>query len=247
MSAGEVIYRMGARWRQENYFRYARIRFALDSHDAYTSTDDDPERSVPNPAKRKAYQKVLAAKTRYEKALADTDAALLAARTPAKGTGTVLITNAEHNAITADRFAAETALEAAQAAHRAIPARVPLGDIAPGQQILETETKLLSHAIRMAAFNTASTLAREIRTNTGYARGDDEAHALIRQALTSSGDIDPSRYGYLTIRLDPLPTRRATAAIGELCDHLTSTETRYPGTDLILRFEIKNRETSPTD
>jgi len=247
MPAGEIIYRMGARWRQENYFRYARIRFALDSHDAYQSTDDDPERSVPNPAKRKAYQQVLASKTRYEKTLADTDAAMLAARTPPPGTSTVLITNTMHNKITADLLTAETALDAAQAAHREIPARVPLGEIAAGQQVLETETKLLTHAIRMAAFNTASTLAREIRTNTGYARGDDEAHALARQALTQSGDIDPRVDGYLTIRLDPLPTRRATTAISELCNHLTTTETRYPGTDRILRFEIKNPETSPTN
>lgn len=239
LPAGELIYRMGARWRQENYFRYARIRFALDSHDAYASTDDDPERSVPNPAKRRAYQKVLAAKTRYEKTLADTDAALLAARTPAPGTNETMITNAGHNTITADLSAAETALQAAQAAHQAIPARVPLGQITPGQQVLETETKLLTHAIRIAAFNTASSLAREVRTNTGYARADDEAHTLIRQALTTSGDIDPSQTGYLTIRLDPLPTQRATTAISELCDHLTTTETRYPGTDRILRFEIK--------
>ncbi|MDQ6754284.1 MAG: hypothetical protein M3017_12990, partial [Actinomycetota bacterium] len=111
LPAGEIVYRMGARWRQENDFRYARMRFALDSHDAYASIDDDPERSVPNPAKRKAYQSVLAAKTRYEETLADTDAALLAARTPAPGTATVLITNTVHNAITADLFAAQTALE----------------------------------------------------------------------------------------------------------------------------------------
>ncbi|WP_426939252.1 putative transposase [Pseudarthrobacter sp. S3] len=244
MPAGEIIYRMGARWRQENYFRYARIRFALDSHDAYTSTDDDPERSVPNPAKRLAYQQVLAARTRYEKTLAETDAAMLAARTPPPGTTTILITNTIHNKITADLLSAETALETAQAAHRDIPARVPLGEIAAGQQVLETETKQLTHAIRMAAFNTASTLAREIRTNTRYARGEDEGHALIRQALTGSGDIDPRIDGYLTIRLDPLPTQRATTAISELCTHLTTTETRYPGTDRILRFEIKNKETS---
>ena len=37
----------------------------------------------------------------------------------------------------------------------------------------------------------------------------------------------------------PLPTRRATKAIAELCEHLTATQTRYPGTDLILRYEIK--------
>lgn len=64
---------------------------------------------------------------------------------------------------------------------------------------------------------------------------------LIRQTLTGNGDIDPTTPGYLTIRLDPLPTQRATAAIAELCNHLTATKTRYPGTDLILRYEIKTR------
>jgi len=39
--------------------------------------------------------------------------------------------------------------------------------------------------------------------------------------------------------LDPLSTRRATTAIAELCEHLTATKTRYPGTDLILRYQIK--------
>ena len=38
----QVIYRMGSRWRQENYFRYARMHFDLDSHDAYATTEDDP-------------------------------------------------------------------------------------------------------------------------------------------------------------------------------------------------------------
>lgn len=239
--AGEVIYRMGSRWRQENYFRYARIHFDLDSHDAYTSADDDPQRSVPNPDKKKAYQKVVAARAHYNQVLAETDAAILAMRTPDPGADEVVITSAMHNAVNAPLRAAEAALDQAEAAHKKIPVRLPLGELSPGQQILDTETKLLTHAIRMAAFNTATTLAREIRTNTGYARASEEAHVLTRQALTGSGDIDTTNPGYLTIRLDPLPTARATAAIGELCQHLTTTQTRYPGTGLILRYEIKNR------
>ncbi len=99
---------------------------------------------------------------------------------------------------------------------------------------------MLTHAIRMAAFNTIAALARAIRVYTGYARANDEAHNLVRQALTGSGDIDPGD-GFLTVRLDPLPTKRATTAIAELCEHLTATETRYPGTDLVLRYEVKNR------
>ncbi|WP_427019098.1 putative transposase [Pseudarthrobacter sp. P1] len=112
---------------------------------------------------------------------------------------------------------------------------------------MDTQTKLLTHAIRMVAFNTMMALAREVRTNTGYARAAQEAHTLLRQALTSSGDIDNTVPGHLTIRLDPLPTRRATAAIAELREHLTSTETRYPGTDLVLRYTIKSTEPAPID
>ncbi|MDJ0358441.1 putative transposase [Paenarthrobacter sp. PH39-S1] len=156
MSAGEVIYRMGSRWRQENYFRYARMHFDLDSHDTYGSTDDDPARSVPNPAKKEAYKQVLTARAHHHHVAAETDAAMLAMKTPAQGAGDIIITNAMHNAINAPLFTAEATLDAAEAAHRAIPARLPLGELAPGQQILDTQVKLLTHGIRMAAYNTGA-------------------------------------------------------------------------------------------
>src|SRR5664280_2888681 len=234
----QVIYRMGSRWRQESYFRYARMHFDLDSHDAYATTDDDPTRLVPNPAKKKAHQQLLAARARYGRALAATDAALLETVSQPPGVS-VLITNAEVDRLTTDLRAAESNLDTAQAAHRAIPARLPLAQVNPGQQVLDIQTKLISHAIRIAAFNTATALARAIRVHTGYARANHEAHTLVRQALTGSGDIDPGD-GTLTIRLDPLPTQRATTAIAQLCEHLTTTHTHYPGTNLILRYEVKD-------
>jgi hypothetical protein len=238
LPTGEVIYRMGSRWRQENYFRYARMHFELDAHDSYAAAQDDPDRLVPNPAKKHAHQQVIAARARHEQVAAATDAALLQARSPKPGTP-VLITNAEHDKLTAALRTAEAALHTAQATHAAIPARLPLAQVNPGQQVLETQTKLLTHAIRIAAFNTASTLARELRIHTGYARKNHEAHTLIRQALTWTGDLDPTTPGVLTVRLDPLPTARASTALAELCEHLTATNTRSPGTDLILRYEMK--------
>jgi hypothetical protein len=153
----------------------------------------------------------------------------------------VLITNTDHDRLTTDLRAAESNLDAAQHAHRAVPARLSLAQVNPGQQVLDIQTKLITHAIRIAAFNTATALARDVRVHTGYARANHEAHTLIRQALTGSGDIDPGD-GTLTIRLDPLPTQRATTAIAQLCEHLTATQTRYPGTNLILRYEVKTRQ-----
>jgi hypothetical protein len=195
---------------------------------------------VPNPAKKTAHQKVLAARARYDHAVAAADAGLLAARTPEPGRDSVTVSNQTHNAVTAPLRAAEQDHEDAKAAHRAIPTRIRLGDIAPGQLVLDTETKQLTHAIRIAAFNTVTALARDLRINTTYARANDEAHTLIRQLLKHTGDIDPTVPGQLTIRLDPSPTRRATDAAAELCEHLTNTKTSYPGTNRILRYEIKN-------
>src|SRR5207247_4386337 len=51
LPAGEVCWRMSSRWREENYFRYARTRFALDALDSYAAVPDDPDRLVPSPAK----------------------------------------------------------------------------------------------------------------------------------------------------------------------------------------------------
>ncbi len=70
---------------------------------------------------------------------------------------------------------------------------------------LDAETKLITHAIRMAAYNAETTLARAL--DGSYARAGDEAYALIREALTASGDIIPAD-GTLTIRLDPLSAPR---------------------------------------
>jgi hypothetical protein len=114
-----------------------------------------------------------------------------------------LITNADHDELTAGLRAAEANLDTAEATHRATPPLgYPLGQVNPGQQVLDIQIKLITPAIRIAAFNTATTLARAIRVHTRYARANREAHALIRQALTDSGDIDPHD-GFLTVRLDP--------------------------------------------
>ena len=49
---------MSSRWREENYFRYARTHFALDALDSYAAVPDDPDRLVPSPAKKAAAARV---------------------------------------------------------------------------------------------------------------------------------------------------------------------------------------------
>lgn len=94
----------------------------------------------------------------------------LALKTPTEGTDELTVTSALHNHVMAPVWEAENALAAAEKIHQGIPAKIPLGDLNPGQHVLDTEVKMIHTSIRMAAYNTAMTIAREIRTNIGYRR-----------------------------------------------------------------------------
>lgn len=235
LPAGEVCWRISARWREENYFRYARTRFALDALDSYAAAPDDPDRMVPNPAKKAAAARVRHAEAAAQAAGAARDAALLELRSPAPGQAAYL-TNQVINALGAPVEAAYLELEQAGQAAAATPARVPLGTLAPDMVRLDAEVKQITHAIRMAACNAETALARALDGH--YARAGDEAYAVIREALAVSGDIWPGD-GELLIRLDPLTAPRRTQALAALCDQLTAAGARYPGTNLILRYEVK--------
>jgi transposase len=235
LSPAQVAYRMAARWRQENYFKYAREHFALDALDSYADQPDDLTRLVPNPAKARAGDQVSAARAQLAAAqggVADAiDAAGIRARLPGSG-GKAIVDPTAGQALTA----ANSDLDAAKAASRETPSHLPLGQVRPGSRLLETERKLLTHAIRMSAYNAESALARLLRPH--YARGDDEARALLREAFTLSGDLQVTG-NTLHVRLDPASAPRRSNALAALCVELTDTATRYPGTDLTLAYSIK--------
>src|SRR5712691_5761446 len=236
LPAAAVAWRMTSRWREENYFRYGRAHFALDALDSYAVIPDDPGRMVPNPAKKTAKAAVASARKALERAEARRDARLAELKDPAPGT-TVVIKNKTLARLEAPVGTARRKLQAAQDAARVVPAKIPLGQHNPKMVRLDTETKLITHAVRMAAFNTEVILARALHGH--YARASYEAAALIREALTTSGDIIPGD-GMLTVRLDPLTAPRRTRALATLCSQLTETRTCYPGTELILRYEVKD-------
>lgn len=218
LTPAELVWRLAGRWRQENYFRYARQHYALDTLDTYADKPDDLTRLVPNPAKKTANDTVQATAAKLEHAQAGLDAATEAAAITA-------LQNAHH------------AHEEAKALRRSTPSHVPLGDVRPHSRLLDEERKLLTHAIRMSAYNAESTLARMI--GPYYARADDEARALIREALTLPGDITISD-SRLHVRLNPATAPRRSRAIQALCQELTATETVYPDTNLTITYEVKD-------
>ena len=235
ISAAEACWRMTSRWREENYFRYARTHFALDALDSYAADPDDPARMVPNPEKKAAAAQVKRAEYLAVTAETEREGKLAALRNPAPGTASYL-TNPMINALNAPVEAACSELGQAEIAAAEVPARIRLDQIAPDMVRLETEAKQITHAIRMAAYNAETAMAAAL--DGRYSRAGDEAHALVREALQSSGDIIPG-HSVLLIRLDPLTAPRRTKALAALCEQASQARACYPGTDLMLRYEVK--------
>jgi hypothetical protein len=91
---------------------------------------DDPDRMVPNPARE-----IAAARVKQAEAAAQA----------------AYLSNQVINALAAPVEGAWRELDETGQAAAAIPARVPLGGLAPDMVRLDAETKQITHAIRMAA------------------------------------------------------------------------------------------------
>ena len=219
-----IAHLMFSRWSQENFFRYMRAHYALDALDSYSTEDDDPARSVPNPARKEADRALAAARRSLAVAEANQGRAALAGR------------RTETEIAQAFSDAHDEIERLAQAA-KAIPARVPLGLIRPQAVRMTPERKRIHDAVRMATYNAESALARLLAPH--YARAEDEARSLLREAFGAPGDLEVVG-GELHVRIDPLSAPRRTAAIAGLCQDLTATKTCYPGTQLTLAYSVKS-------
>lgn len=215
--AAVVAHAMFSRWRQENFFRYLRAHYGLDALDSYAAVADDLDRSVPNPAKKVASAGVKAARAELAEIEAD-------------------LPKRPSEALEAARVDARDFVKALDGDARAVPARVPLGDVHPDAVVHHGERKRLHDAIRMASYNAETALARLLRSH--YARAEDEARSLLREAIHNPADLQVVG-GELHVRINALSAPRRSRAIAGLCAELNATDTVYPGTQLVLRYSVK--------
>ena len=234
ITTAEIAARMFSRWRQENYFRYAREHYALDALDEYTATPDDSNRSVPNPARKRLDARL--STTKRELACAEAELGVITHDTPSRTPGGLERLKKRHRTLTTRITTLRRRIRALERERKTVPARAPLASVTKDAKRLATERKLLTHAVRMSAYNAESALARLLAPH--YARAKDEARDVIREAISSSGSVRVTKT-HLHVTLNPLSTPRRTRAIASLCNELNATETTYPGTTLTLRYSVK--------
>jgi len=231
-----VAYRMFERWTQENFFRYMRQHFALDALVSYSVEPADPERSVPNP-ERKKLSKMLSAKRaalkELEQAYGQQARANPEARRPTMRGFKIAQAKLSQQLRECEAECHELRQRLAQ-----LPKRVPMKALLDEAEIVRfaPETKHLTDTIKMLAFRAETALLRCLTLNGVPTEND--GRALVREMLLSSADILPQPQDHrLLVRLHSLANPRSNHALAKLCEALNALEIRYPGTDLALVYE----------
>jgi transposase len=229
-----VAYRMFERWTQENFFRYMRQHFALDALVTYAVEPADPDRTVPNPA-RKALRKQLA-EARVRLTALEQAYGHAARQNPEGRRPTMRGFKIAHGDLGQQVRAQERECDGLKARIAALPKRVPVKAVLDEGEIvtLAPEAKHLTDAIKMVAYRAETALVRCLAPH--YAKTEDEGRALIREMLSSSADLVPEGQR-LRIRVHSLANPRSNQALAHVCATLNALALQYPGTTLTLMYE----------
>jgi len=230
-----VAYRMFERWRQENFFKYMRQEFLIDALSEYEVEPDDPERSVPNPARKAVDKELGKARARWNKlkqTYGDVSLDYIEGRTPTLGKFKAADKRIYREIQEAAERVAKLAVQ-----QKSLPLRVPLAEARPNQDLVKlcTERQHLTNVLKLVAYQIESDLVNLIYTH--YARAGQEGRTLIQTALQSSATLEPTDKE-LRVTLAPFSSPHRSQAVAALCEDLNTTETCFPGTELRMHFAV---------
>ncbi len=225
-----VLWRMFARWRQENFFKYMLQEFAVDGLVEYGSEPVDPKLERPNPEHRRITREIAALKAEILRLQGQRcefigDRNTRSADPP--GFERYVPANQDTQALAQQIQEAKTKLKMLQAKREGLPERISAGDL----ERLKTERQLLATVFKVAAYRIETELVRMVAPY--YARTEEEGRKLIAAALRSAADLEVTK-DELRVTLAPQSSPHRSRAIAALCADLNKLGTVVPGTGLRL-------------
>ena len=230
-----VAHRMFERWRQENFFKYLREEYLIDALADYQVEADDPNRSVPNPARKAVDKEIHTARVHLRKLQKNYGATAIDYVHGRTRTVTAFESAEEKIRTAIDKTTDR--IKKLKIRSKSLPKRVPLADARKGQEFvkLSTERKHLTNVLKMIAYQVESDLVELVRPH--YKRAEDEGRTLIQSALQDTAAIEPTN-DQLRIMLAPLSSPHRSRVLEALCEMLNKTDTLFPGTQLHMRYSV---------
>ena len=226
MPLQQVAGAMFSRWSQENFFKYLREQFNLDSLPTHDLEPLDADAQVVNPVRRALEKTIRRLRSRLATARNRLAEALL-----------------EHHRDTATRIEADaqalaTKLDELKHQRADTPTHVRAGDLPEHDKLdaLPVGGRLFMDVVRMIAYRAETRMMVPVITAQGK---KPNARRLLRALLTSDANIIPEpAAGILRIQLLGLGSDACDRMLAPLIEELNATRTIYPGTELRLVYEL---------
>jgi len=222
--------RMFARWRQENYFAYMMEHFDIDGLVEY-GTEAIPGMILAANPKWRELDKAVKTAHRAERTLLTK----LGRQTWDEQDGAGVQKKAE--AVEALQ-AVQANLDQLRAERKAVSRKVTLDSLPEDQRPTQLAplNKILTDSVKRIAYRAETALVTILRR---HLRKEDEARALVRELLVSSGDIEPdSAANTLTVRIHRMANPAHDKAVAALLHELTEQEFRHPETGATMIYTL---------
>jgi hypothetical protein len=226
MPLEQVAGAMFSRWSQENFFKYMREQFNLDSLPTHDLEPLDPDAQVVNPVRRALEKTIRRVRSRLATARNRLAEALQADH---RDSATRLEADAQTLVAELDELKQQRA---------DTPTHVRAGDL-PEQDKLDALPlggRLFMDVVRMIAYRAETRMMAPL---IGAQGKKPNARRLLRALLTSDANIIPEpAQDILRIQLLGLGSDACDRMLAPLIEELNATRTIYPGTELRLVYQM---------
>lgn len=234
---------MFARWCQENFFKYMQENYGIDRLVSYQTENLPDGTRVVNPEHRRLESAIRSKRAllgRKTSELGSLDLAL-EDQSPAE-VEKQLQTKADlHEAVTL----LQAEIDELKVQRKGTPRHIPLGELPEGERFkgLAKGTKQLLDTAKMVAYRAETAMVQVVRERMSRT---DDARSFLRSLYATEVDLHPDyAANVLLVKVHTQANRSADEALSHLCREMTETETRFPGTDLRLVYElVTDRESS---
>ena len=238
LSKEQIAQRMFSRWTQENFFKYLISDYDFDKIISFGVEAVDAEKQVVNPEYRK--RTYLIKKLREKIKRIEAKFFPLADQLMNEDIKEVPKIAAKYETY---RLQIETLKQEEQQMvneRKQHSAKIPVSQMPENEQYnkLKTESKKFINLIRMIAYRAETALANIISETIENKNANQFKRMIVKYIIEAPADITPDYEAkILYVKLHHLSTPAHNRAACQVAELLNESQTIFPGTDLVLKFQ----------
>lgn len=233
---GAIAEKMFSRWTQENFFKYMNENFDFDRMIEYGVEEVAQETTIPNPEYNKLNYQLKKSREKRSRLQAKVYSKIETIDNLTIENALKKIAEKSDMLLKIDEYSDD--IEHLVEKRSKLEQRITIAEMPENKRYnkLKSESKKLKNAILMIAYRAETTLYNAM--SEFYTSNKKDGRMILKEIFTSDADIIPDyKNKTLTVRLHSLSNNRFNQVAKKLCEILNETQTPYPNTNLILKYE----------